>query len=283
MPWFGDHSHMDVGYSSQDPGSSASRFQQARRMGISAFVVDWYGESRPYSDHNFALLASRPPARVIFRSLCCTTKSEDEDMQATDAAIAALDKAYNAYIGPAARYHDAYLTYDGRPLFFVFPRADTSTGIASASIAELGASPTSDLQGRAACAVCRRFRGVLCLGSAGPGGMGAGRKQLGAAIFEEFLQNHEEQASRQDRGWRRLARFRRSAAKWGLNRHIQRNCGKTLDETLSLYRDYYDSANPLPFLMIETWNDYEEGTAIERPSTAGCSGHENVASAVAPH
>ena len=40
-------------------------------------------------------------------------------------------------------------------------------------------------------------------------------------------------------------------------------CGKTLDDTLRMFRRYYNEQRPLPFLMIETWNDYEEGTAIE--------------------
>jgi hypothetical protein len=30
-----------------------------------------------------------------------------------------------------------------------------------------------------------------------------------------------------------------------------------------MFRHYYDSSRPLPFLMIETWNDYEEGTNVE--------------------
>src|ERR1039458_3992909 len=43
MPWFGDHVHMDVGYSSDDPAVLRRQIQQARHSGISAFVVDWYG------------------------------------------------------------------------------------------------------------------------------------------------------------------------------------------------------------------------------------------------
>src|SRR5947209_7793561 len=56
MPWFGDRSHMDVGYSSNDPAMFRRQIQQARRMGISAFVVDWYGNEAPFSDRNFALM-----------------------------------------------------------------------------------------------------------------------------------------------------------------------------------------------------------------------------------
>ena len=41
-------------------------------------------------------------------------------------------------------------------------------------------------------------------------------------------------------------------------------CGKTFEESLRLFRRYYTSDRPLPFLMVVTWNDYEEGTAVER-------------------
>jgi hypothetical protein len=64
--------------------------------------------------------------------------------------------------------------------------------------------------------------------------------------------------------------FDDSAASWGLNRHIESACGKTFDATLTLYQKYYDGSKPLPFMLIETWNDYEEGTAIERRSVANC-------------
>jgi hypothetical protein len=48
-------------------------------------------------------------------------------------------------------------------------------------------------------------------------------------------------------------------------------CGKTFEDTLKMYRRYYDDSHPLPFLMIATWNDYEEGTAIEQ-GLASCGG-----------
>ena len=57
--------------------------------------------------------------------------------------------------------------------------------------------------------------------------------------------------------------FNDSKASWGLNRHISPRCGQTLTDTASLWRknsaDHY-----MPFVLVETWNDYEEGTAIEK-------------------
>jgi hypothetical protein len=57
--------------------------------------------------------------------------------------------------------------------------------------------------------------------------------------------------------------FDDSKASWGLNRHISPRCGQTFADTSSLWRKYFPPDNLLPFVMIETWNDHEEGTAIE--------------------
>ena len=64
--------------------------------------------------------------------------------------------------------------------------------------------------------------------------------------------------------------FDDTRASWSLNRHIDRRCGKTLEDTLRTFKERDDSAHPMPFLLIETWNDYEEGTAIEN-GPARCS------------
>jgi len=57
--------------------------------------------------------------------------------------------------------------------------------------------------------------------------------------------------------------FNDTKASWSLNRQMDSRCGKTFEDTLSMFRRYYDESHPLPFLLIATWNDYEEGTAIE--------------------
>jgi hypothetical protein len=45
---------------------------------------------------------------------------------------------------------------------------------------------------------------------------------------------------------------------------MDRRCGRTFEQTLGYFRRYHSEKNPLPFLLIATWNDHEEGTAIER-------------------
>src|ERR1035441_4866464 len=45
--WFGHPKHISVGYSTQDPAVLKKKIHQAQAIGISAFVVDWYGDREP--------------------------------------------------------------------------------------------------------------------------------------------------------------------------------------------------------------------------------------------
>jgi Glycosyl hydrolase family 99 len=271
MPWFGDHSHMDVGYSSQDPAVLRKQIQQARHMGISGFVVDWYGESKPYSDHNFALL-QQAASEAHFQVALLYNEAEDEDSQATDDAIVSLDKAYKSYFGPTAQYRDAYLTYNGRPLFFVFPKqGHVDWNRVREHCSNWEAPPLLIYKDEPPPAQANAFAGSYAWVQPGgqgwtPDGSNWGRQYLD--YFYRTMKNKHPDKIAIGGVW---PGFDDSAAKWGLNRHMQRQCGKTLDETLNLYKHYYDSSNPIAFLLIETWNDYEEGTAIEKQPAENCS------------
>src|SRR5882672_10845555 len=57
-PWFGHPQHINVGYSSQDPVVIKKQIRNAKKLGISGFVVDWYGEREPFLDKSYALIQS---------------------------------------------------------------------------------------------------------------------------------------------------------------------------------------------------------------------------------
>jgi hypothetical protein len=271
MPWFGDHSHLNVGYSSNDPAVLRKQIQQARHMGISGFVVDWYGQAKPYNDHNFALLLQEAAADGHFQVALLYNEAEDEDTQSTDDAINALDEAYKSYFGPTAQYRQAYLTYNGRPLFFIFPKRghvdwnrirDHVSGWEAPPLLIYKDEPPADRAGA--------FAGSYAwVQPGGPGwtsdGSNWGRQYL--EYFYKTMKNKHPDKIVIGGAW---PGFDDSAAAWGLNRHMARNCGKTLDETLNFYKHYYDLSNPMPFILIETWNDYEEGTAIEKQTGENC-------------
>jgi hypothetical protein len=274
MPWFGDHKHMDVGYSSHDPQVLAKQIDEARDMGISGFVVDWNGERRPYTDKSFALL-QQVAYEKKFQVALLYNEAEEDSSEATADAIAALDKAYAAYIGPGARFRDAYLTYEGRPLFFIFPkRGRTDWNRVRQHVNEWAAPPLLIYKDEAPSQYRNAFDGYYAWVHPGKGGWASDGSNWG----EEYLENFYKRMKDKDKGkivvggaW---ASFDDSHASWGLNRRINSRCGKTLEETLGLWRTYFGDSHSLPFLMIETWNDYEEGSAIERKEFAHCSDSE---------
>src|ERR1700761_8293130 len=54
--WFGHPKHISIGYSSHDPAVIRRQISQAAARGISAFVIDWYGDREPFIDQSYALL-----------------------------------------------------------------------------------------------------------------------------------------------------------------------------------------------------------------------------------
>ncbi len=283
MPWFGDRSHMDVGYSSHDPKVLRTQVQQARGMGISAFVVDWYGDSAPYSDNNFALL-QKVASKAHFQVALLYNEPEDEDSEATDGAIAALDKAYKNYIGPSAKYKDAYLNYQGRPLIFIFPKqGHVDWNLVREHCGNWTAAPLFIYKDEPPAQFAGDFAGSYAWVQPGSAGWAADGANWGDQYLENFYKTMTSKHPDKIVVGAAWPGFDDSAAKWGLNRHMQSRCGKTFDDTLHLYDRYYDSANPLPFILIETWNDYEEGTAVEHGTAAGCHDVEKTGTEALQH
>jgi len=270
MPWFGDHVHLDVGYSSNDPAVLRRQIVQAKHMGITAFVVDWYGASQVFSDHNFGVLEEAADENH-FQVALLYNESEDEDAQSTDAALAALDSGYKSFIGPQAAHRGAYLVYNGRPVIFIFPKrghvdwdriAEHCRGWEAPPLLFYKDEPPAQFVGD--------FAGLYAWVQPGQPGWTKDGSNWGEQYLESFYRTMTTKHRDKIAVGAAWPAFDDSAAKWGLNRHMQSRCGKTFEDTLHLYGRYYDAANPLPFLLIETWNDYEEGTAVERLNFTQC-------------
>ena len=271
MPWFGDRQHMDVGYVSYDPAVLRKQIQQARHMGISGFVVDWYGESAPFSDHNFALL-EEAASETRFEVALLYNEPADEDAQATDGTIAAFDKAYKSYIGPEAPHRGAYLTYNGHPMIFVFPKqghVDWHRVVAHCQSWE--SAPILIYKDEPPAQYAAAFAGMYAWVQPGQKGWARDGSNWGEQYLNYFYRNMRNNHPDKITVGAAWPGFDDSAAKWGLNRRMQSRCGQTFESTLHLYTRYFDVAHPLPFVLVETWNDYEEGTAVERLNFAKCS------------
>ena len=273
MPWFGDHGHMDVGYSSQDPAVLRRQIEEARSLGISGFVVDWYGDRRPFLDKSFAQL-QQVAVEQHFQVALLYNEPEDSHGEATDAALQALDKAYRDYIGPNAPYRESYLTHEGRPMIFIFPKnSGTDWGRVRQTVSSWKSPPLILYKDGAPPAHAADFDGYYAWIHPSNDHWAKDGSDWGKAYLERFYKNMRDQHPGKIAVGAAWPGFDDEHASWGLDRYMASRCGKTLEDTLRLFRRYYDEADPLPFLLIETWNDYEEGTAIEKPELRGCSGN----------
>jgi hypothetical protein len=260
QPWFGDPEHINVGYSTQDPAVLRKQIQKAKSMGIYAFAVDWYGERRPFEDHSYALL-QRVASEENFHVCLMYDETQEDNGHATEDALEALDKAYRAYIGPDAPGREAYVTYNGRPVIFVFPkRGHTDWDRVRKVVNQWEQPPLLIYKDNPPPQYEKDFDGYYAWVHPG-----RAWDPKGGDWGKEYLERFYEKAKNSQKivvggVW---PGFNDTKASWSLNRHMDRRCGQTFEDTLKIFHRYSDSDRPMPFIMIATWNDYEEGTQIE--------------------
>jgi hypothetical protein len=263
QPWFGDPDHIDVGYNSQDPSVLRRQIESARNMSIYAFVVDWYGSRRPFLDRSTALL-DRIASEQHFHIALMYDETQDDNGHATDDAMEAMDLAYKKYIGPGAPGRDAYLLYRGRPVIFVFPkRGHTDWNQVRQQVNQWESPPILLYEDDPPAQFAKAFDGEYAWVYPGRKGWTPDGQAWGEDYLRDFyakMRKHPDQVT-VGGVW---PGFNDTKASWSLNRHIDARCGQTFEDTLRMFDENNDPSHPIPFVLIATWNDYEEGTAIER-------------------
>ncbi len=261
QPWFGYPEHISVGYSTQDPAILRKQVQKAKEMGIYAFAVDWYGERRPFEDRSYALL-QQVSSEEHFHICLMYDETQEDNGHATEDALEAFDKAYRAYIGPNAPGREAYVTYNGRPIVFIFPkRGNTDWERVRNAVNQWERPPILIYKDDPPPKYTDAFDGFYAWVHPGqhwdPKGGDWGKEYL-----EKFYKKMSDRTGKIVVGgiW---PGFNDTKASWSLNRHMDRRCGATFEDTLNIFHQYDDPERPMPFLLIATWNDYEEGTQIE--------------------
>ena len=94
--WFGHPKHISVGYSSHDPAVINSQIRHAQAMGISAFVVDWYGDREPFIDRSYALMQTAAEKNKFQVAMMYDETNEEDG--ATDEAIADFTMFHDTYL-----------------------------------------------------------------------------------------------------------------------------------------------------------------------------------------
>jgi len=272
QPWFGDPDHINVGYSTMDPAELHKQIQKAKSMGIYGFAVDWYGERRPFEDRSYALL-QEIASQDHFHVCLMYDETQEDNGHATEDALEAFDKAYRSYIGPSAPGHEAYVTYQERPVIFIFPkRGHTDWDRIRQAVNQWEHPPLLLYKDEPPAQYDHDFDGYYAWIHPGHGWDPKGG-DWGKEYLEKFYDKFGTRQGKIVVGgvW---PGFNDTRASWTLNRHMDRRCGETFEDTLKLFHRYDDPEHPMPFMMIATWNDYEEGTQIET-GVSDCHGKED--------
>ena len=263
QPWFGRPNHLNVGYSSQDRVVLQRQVAEAQRLGIRAFIVNWYGRKDQFEDRSYSLL-QEVAGQTGFKTAIMYDEDDRNPAGSTEAALGHLQYAYDHYIAPGTPGSENYLRYNGRPLIFIFPKSSTTDWTRvrrmTNSWQEQPLLIYEDINRKYA----NDFDGFFAWVHPGKQGWTRDGSNWGEGYLENFYKAMNNEFPNKIPVGAAWPGFNDSKASWSRNRHMDARCGKTFEDSLRMFRRFYNQDRPLPFLMIVTWNDYEEGTAIEK-------------------
>jgi hypothetical protein len=265
QPWFGQKAHIDVGYSCHDPKVIQQQIASAKSLNISGFVVNWYGPRKEFEDESYRLLQQFANADGSFKIAAQYDEAVDHPGYDTDAVIVDLQYLYDRYIGPnAGETRNAYLRYKGRPVIFIFPKDSGTDWDRIRQITKSWQDPPLLIYKDMNAKYPNAFDGYYAWVQPGKDGWARDGSHYGEDYLNYFYRNMQEHHPDKIAVGAVWPGFDDSKASWSRNRRIAYRCGKTFEDVLRVYRKYYSGQNAAPYLLVETWNDYEEGTDVER-------------------
>src|SRR5260370_13620930 len=264
QPWFGNGEHINVGYSCHDPAVVRQQIARAKELNIGGFVVNWYGPRKEFEDQSYALL-QQTAAQNDFKMTVQYDQAIDHPGYATNALIFDLQYLFERYIGAnAGPSRSAYLRYHGRPVIFIFPKDSATDWNRVRQGTQSCPDPPVLIYKDQSAKYPSAFDGFYAWVQPGRDGWARDGSHYGEDYLEYFYKNmaaHHRDKIAVGAVW---PGFDDTRASWSRNRHMAYRCGKTFEETLRVFRHFNGAENPLPYLLVVTWNDYEEGTDIER-------------------
>jgi hypothetical protein len=252
MLWFGQHDHMDVGYSSTDPEQVRRQISDMISRGLDGVVMVWYGphngidraaqlvmhEAELHPGFTFAIMLDNGAIRWNACHSCDSQDTLIDDLQ---------------YVEQTYFSSPAYLRVNGRPvvtnfdidLYYKVDWRAAKTAMASDPLFlfQNGSGFSHEVSdGAYSWDSATTDYGMNYLTKFYGTGMGLPGKQTWGAAYKGFNDK---------------------LASWGLNRFMGQQCGQTWLQTFSKINSTFNSTNQLEAMQLVTWNDYEEGTEIE--------------------
>lgn len=242
VPWWGNASHINVGYSSGDPNELQRQVTDMVSRGIDGVIVDWYSaasldqptqglmkEVEQHPGFQFALM----PDSGAYTGVADPTAK----------LIADLNYAASTYFTSPN-----YMRLNGKPVVFPFG-LETFPIDWNAVLAGVQGGPAF---------IFRNVSGFSATGSSGAYAWGPDQPPA----YEDYFYSNALALNKPTYGFVSKG-FNDSLAAWGQNRFLDQQCGQEWLNTFAMANKYYSSSQPLPYMQVVTWNDYEEGTAIE--------------------
>ena len=291
QPWFGLSSHASVGYNENSSATVAAQNSFMLREGCDINLVDFYGSLDPNQSFNFATtnavfadLNSRSGYPLKFGIMedkgalisSCPTSNQTEAATVTcleNALIADMD-----YINTHYANSGVYFTDAGKPVIFSFVTKSVWPILTAADWDTVWSAVKAHTDAYSAPFTYIHQFGSFTTATYDNGRFGwvqpptysstqqfwwGSSTSSSPTYLDTFYSAGLTHPSQLTIGalWKG---FDDNNASWGRNRVIAEQCGQVLLNTAKEISKYFGGSNPqLPYVQVVTWNDYEEGTAVE--------------------
>lgn len=259
LGWFGKPNHINVGYQSNTAAQVHAQVQDMMSRGMAGAVLDWYGPSDSFIDGVGMLLKKEAEAQSGKFGFAIT---EDKGALGAAAAANGCDVTNQiisdlSYIAANYESSPAYMKINGRPVVFLFDVDQFYIDWNRAGVSIPG-NPLLIARGNSGLTSASDDGGFSWVRISNDAPFNP-ELNLQDSFFQTAQSNSQKVAVGAV-----FKGFNDTLASWGTNRVIDQDCGQTWLQSFSEIGKFYNSGNPLPALQTVTWNDYEEGTAIER-------------------
>lgn len=263
MGWFGSAAHMDVGYKSNEPAEVHRQVEDMISRGIQGAIAAWYGPGS-FVDSSTQLLRDEAEAHagqfqfaIMEDSGALGAAAKAHGCDVTDQLISDL-----TYVASQYESSPAYMKMNGRPVVFFFS-VNTYYIDWNRVVSSIPGNPLLIFRGNVG------FTQNPSNGAYSWADVAINNPFDPELAAQDAFYTAAQQASGRIAFGAAYKGFNDTLAPWGTNRIIDQNCGQTWLQSFAEAGKYYNSSNQLPGLEIVTWNDYEEGTAIE-PGIDNC-------------
>jgi hypothetical protein len=262
MLWWGDAKHVNMGYRSDDRRQVESQVADMQSRGIDGAIIAWYGPGDSPRNRAMTSLLRTAEQRGFLVAVSVDTGAVQDCIKHGCDETAEVASLIN-YVVQNYASSSAYWRWKGRPVvtFFGMEKHQIDWGRVRSSVR---GEPLF---------IFRNSGGFSAPESDGAfAWIAAETVKPSDPIAQEYLERFYQKA-KQAGGKLTIGSaykgFDDSMASWGKGKHLDQRCGQTWLDTFAIINQTFSQNRQLDALIIPTWNDYEEGTAIE-PGIASC-------------